>query len=188
MTVYDVATDGAVPDRLRDLASRSGVSFAVPTFVTMGQIVVGFRRRDYDRRQIEGLLTVEVFVRSGCPRCAAATPFIQGIQPATRRCRWSCTTWRSTRTRRRACRSWRGSPASQPGVPMFHLGGRLVTGWNGLEITGGEVEGLLRSFAGPCTRVQLPAAQPDPPPPADRQTGNGYRDDNLLTPRPSGGA
>jgi len=65
VTVYDVATDRAALDRLRDLASRSGVSFAVPTFVTMGQIVVGFQDATTTGRQIEGLLTVEVFVRSG---------------------------------------------------------------------------------------------------------------------------
>ena len=168
VTVYDVATDRAALDRLRDLASRSGVSFAVPTFVTMGQIVVGFQDSTTTGRQIEGLLTVEVFVRSGCPRCAAATPFIQGIQPrypALSVVVYDVALDAYAASRMQELARAYGNQA--PGVPMFHLGGRLVTGWNGLEITGGEVEGLLRSFAGPCTRVQLPAAQPDPPPPAD---------------------
>ena len=168
VTVYDVATDRAALVRLRDLASRSGVSFAVPTFVTMGQIVVGFQDATTTGRQIEGLLTVEVFVRSGCPRCAAATPFIQGIQPrypALSVVVYDVALDAYAASRMQELARAYGNQA--PGVPMFHLGGRLVTGWNGLEITGGEVEGLLRSFAGPCTRVQLPAAQPDPPPPAD---------------------
>jgi hypothetical protein len=51
-----------------------------------------------------------------------------------------------------------------PGLPTFYVSNRLVVGWNGMEITGGQVEGLLRSYCGPCTAA--PAPPPAPPPPA----------------------
>jgi len=188
VSVYDVTTDRAALDRLRDLASRTGVSFAVPTFVTMGQVVVGFRDAVTTGRQIEGLLTVEVFVRSGCPRCAAAMPFIQGIQP--RYPALSVTVYDVSRDAYAASRMQELAKAygnQAPGVPMFHLGGRLITGWNGLEITGGEVEGLLRSFAGPCTRVQVPAVQPDPSPPYPARPGPGAATKTSSRPAPPAG-
>ena len=164
VTVYDVATDRAALDRLRDLASRSGVS-SPSDVCNHGTDRRRVPKRDYDRLQIEGLLTVEVFVRSGC-RVPAATPFIQGTRRDTRRCRWSCTTWRSTRTRRRACRRWEGYGNQRRGS-RCRPGGRLVTRWKGLEITGGEVEGLFRR------------------PPRGRARGRSHRRRNPICWRPA---
>ena len=73
--VYDVETDAQALARLKALAGRFNVSPSVPTFYAGGRLLVGFQDDATTGSQIEGLLTMEVFTRNGCPRCAQALPF-----------------------------------------------------------------------------------------------------------------
>jgi glutaredoxin len=148
--VFDVSKDPAFLARLREISAEFGRQPALPTVYAANQLVVGFRDAAATGSQIEGLLTMEVFVRNGCPKCAAALPFVQGLQ---RRYPGLAVAVQEVTGDRRAaarmnqlCQAY-GVP---PGLPTIHFGGRLVVGWNGAEVTGAQLEGMLRPSATPC--------------------------------------
>src|SRR5690606_19312970 len=77
---FDVAEDVEARKRLYDLAARSGQQVALPAIYSGGQLLIGFRDAATTGRQIEGTLTLEAFVREGCPRCTEAKPYLYGVQ------------------------------------------------------------------------------------------------------------
>lgn len=154
--VYDVAKDAAALARLRGIAASAGREAQVPTVSACGQLVVGFRDEPTTGAQIESLLTMEVFVREGCPRCAAALPYLAGIQqryPGLRVAIYEVTRDYNAQNR---MNSLTAAYQMQAGIPTVHFGGRLIVGWSGLEITGGQIEGLLVQACGPCRAVAAP--------------------------------
>jgi cytochrome c biogenesis protein CcdA len=167
--VYDVSNDANALARVKALSTRFGRTAALPTVVAANQMVVGFRDAATTGRQIESLFTMEVFIRDGCPRCAAATPYLAGIKqryPGLDVVFFEVTRDPSAQARLNQLAQTYGVPA---GYPAVHFGGRLNVGWSGVEISGSQIEGLLRSAAAP-PRTLPPSAptsdSPSPPPPA----------------------
>ena len=168
--VHDVAADVEARKRLYDLANRSNQKTALPAVYSGGQLIIGFRDAETTGRQIEGTLTVEAFVREGCPRCAEAKPYLYGVQaryPGLAVQVREITSDPYARARMEQLAAYYGL---QPGIPTIHLGGRLIVGWNGLTITGSEIETLLHNTSEPCDgnhaqRVAPAAAGRAPPAP-----------------------
>src|SRR3970040_1608498 len=52
---------------------------------------------------------LEVFTRAGCPRCAAAAPFLADLQRERPTLHILCTRWRRIRLRSNAWRNWQSS-------------------------------------------------------------------------------
>lgn len=76
LVVRDVVADAKALDRFYKLADHFKLTKpGLPAFYGSGQFEVGWDAVTTPKR-LEELFTVEVFVRSGCPRCAAAKPVI----------------------------------------------------------------------------------------------------------------
>ena len=160
--VLDVVRDRAALERLHALSARFARKPAVPTVYACDQLVVGFRDAATTGAQIEGLLTMEIFYRDGCPRCAAAMPYLLGIK---RRYPGLSLVVREVGRDLNAqirmnqlCESYR----MIPGLPTVHFGGRLSVGWSGLETTGAQIEGLVKQACTACRTRQEPASVPQP--------------------------
>ena len=155
--VYDVSTDAAALARVKALSAQYGRSAALPTVFAANQLVVGFRDAATTGSQIENLYTMEVFVRDGCPRCAAAKPYLLGLTqryPGLKVLFYEVTNDPAAQARMAQLHQAYGVPS---GIPTVHFGGRLTVGWSGIEITGSQIEGLLQSAAAPPKAQQAPA-------------------------------
>ncbi len=76
VVIRDVVADEKALARFYKLADHFKLSKpGLPAFYGSGQFEVGWDEVTTPKR-LEELFTVEVFVRSGCPRCAAARPII----------------------------------------------------------------------------------------------------------------
>ena len=147
--VYDVSQDAAALARVKALSSQFGRSAALPTVYAANQLVVGFRDAATTGRQIESLFTMEVFIRNGCPRCAAATPYLAGLKqryPGLDVVFYEVTNDPGAQARLAQLNQKYGVPS---GIPTVHFGGQLTVGWSGIEITGAQVEGILRNASAP---------------------------------------
>lgn len=129
-------------------------------------------------------LTIEVFTREGCPRCAAVKAYLARTAP-----RYSGFTLvtrdvikdGAARGRfEQLCREHHVQAASLPGI---HVGGQMLIGYQGDAITGGRITALLNAASIPC-----PSAKPSatggatgggPPPAATHAVG-----DDLPPPPP----
>jgi hypothetical protein len=114
-------------------------------------LVAGAAGGDIDR----GPADLEMFTREGCPYCAAALAFLQGLQ-------------REHPGLRIAVRDVQADPAALDrlvalaerqgvehlGVPAFHVSGRLLVGFAGPDTTGAELRALLG--------LRTPDAGPEP--------------------------
>jgi hypothetical protein len=76
LAVRDVTEDEAALDRFYKLADHFKIEKpGLPAFYASGVFEMGWDEKITPKR-LEEALTVEVFVRQGCPRCAAARPLI----------------------------------------------------------------------------------------------------------------
>ncbi len=113
---------------------------------------------------------LEVFTRSGCPRCAAAKRFLDELQ-------------RSRPTLRILSRDIGEDPAALArlkavaaaqglrtiGVPAFYVRGRLLIGFAGTDRTGRQILALLnQSESAPAGQTPEEACRPEPTIPCDR--------------------
>lgn len=76
LVIRDVVDDKKALDRFYKLVDHfKPAKPGLPAFYGSGQFEIGWDEATTPKR-VEELFTVEVFVRSGCPRCAAAKPII----------------------------------------------------------------------------------------------------------------
>lgn len=158
VVVRDIARTPTDLDRLRMLARHFSVEARVPAIYTTSRLLIGFRDAATTGRQVEDLLRMQVFTREGCPRCALAMPYVNDL--ARRYPGLSVEVYEVTRDA--AARAWCERLTQQygiqaPGFPTFHLCGRLIVGYSGLETTGAEIEALLHNASVP---FQQPRASP----------------------------
>jgi hypothetical protein len=153
--VRDVAESPSDLDRLKTLARRFGVEPRIPTVYAGQQLIVGFRDAASTGRQIEDTLRVLVFTREGCPRCAQAMPYVRGLPG--RYPGLSVEIFEVTRDIN--ARAWcerltRQAGIRAPGFPTFHLFGRTIVGYSGLETTGAQIETMLQAASAPAGAMQ----------------------------------
>lgn len=119
----------------------------------------------------EAALDVELFGRSGCPRCASAKAFLQELERSRHGLRVA---YRAIDDDPRAAARLRAlaerSAVSVPGVPAFWIRGRLLVGFDGPSTTGRAIIALLDGVplegepaAGTCSADELAPCAPAPP-------------------------
>ncbi len=180
VVVRDVAESPADLDRLKMLARHFGGEPRIPSVYAAQQLLVGFRDASTTGRQIEDLLRVQIYTREGCPRCAMARPYINGLAgryPGLRIEVYEVT--RDANARAAWEHLMRQQGIQAPGFPTFHVFGRSIVGYSGLETTGAQVEAILHAGSTP--------SQPSPAPrPARRETSTRARGENERTRFPPG--
>lgn len=115
-------------------------------------------------RAIGSLLEIEVFTRQGCLRCTKAKewlPELAARYPGLRVAQLDLTADATAREYLSGLVRKHGTAAAS--VPVFHVGGQLVVGFDRPETTGRRIEGILSAASCPC------------PPPHDPPAGRGER-------------
>jgi glutaredoxin len=87
---------------------------------------------------------IEMFTREGCPYCAAALAFLEGLRRQRPELRIQVRdVQEDPRARERLIALGRQHGVEHLGVPAFHVRGRLLIGFAGPETTGAELTALL---------------------------------------------
>ncbi|HEY8944814.1 MAG TPA: NrdH-redoxin [Polyangiaceae bacterium] len=115
--------------------------------------------------------TIEVFVREGCPRCAAAEKYLSDLQTTRPKLH---VVYRSIDRDPAAladfARVTRAAGVEAPGVPAFVVGKGLLIGFHSPEVTGPELDSLLANAkvwpaptSGTCPTDSVLDCDPAPP-------------------------
>ena len=163
----DVAADDRAA--VAALAARHGFAAGdLPVVHTCDRCLAGAADADAITAVLAAALRVEVFVRPGCGRCAAAKAWLPGLaarHPALAFVEHDIAADAAARDRLRdLVRAHRVAAAS---VPAFLLANRLVVGFDHPDTTGTRIEALLAPFSRPCREAigTGPEAEPPPAPP-----------------------
>jgi glutaredoxin len=157
---YDILQDRQALARVRELSRKHNVGApGVPTILVAGQLHVGWDKAETTGRTVEESLVIELFTRDGCDHCRRAREYVGRIVP-----RYAAFKVRvyevitDIAARQRLDRLARQHNIQAPGVPAFHLCGRMIIGFLGDDITGPQIEGLLNAATVPCEEQRRPAA------------------------------
>jgi len=149
--VFDVVKSPAARRRLDELTRRFRYDRpGVPSFYVYDQFLRGFTSAEQSGPKIREMLTAHVYVRTGCPHCAAAKEYLSRLQtryPALRIVYHNVNDEPGARNRVEELSRQFGIQA--PGLPTFHLCGRLVVGFIDRESSGRQIEALLDKAAHP---------------------------------------
>ncbi|MEQ8667873.1 MAG: hypothetical protein RIC12_01790 [Pirellulales bacterium] len=133
-----------------------------PILYGCGQPVVIF---EHDRRvteKIRDLFRCELFVRTGCSRCAEAKPWVQATInrfPALELEMQDV--MQDRKAAQRVVSLARNYGTAAASYPVLHLCQQLVVGWDGGQITGSQIEKILSRWSVPCPQ-EPEAASPSP--------------------------
>lgn len=144
-------------ERLRQVAAYFHLDApTTPLIYGCRRAVTGSDRRDVLQARISEMLRIDVFVRSGCPRCARAKVFIEqlthtypGLEVRTR----DIVTDREARSELEQLTRRHQQAASS--VPVFHLCDQLVVGFDNEATTGKRVHDVLAHWTYACRPVSL---------------------------------
>lgn len=103
---------------------------------------------------LEDCLQVELFTRKGCSRCARAKRWLPGVlahYPGWRLVQRELTESAAARERLDTLVTAHRTAAAS--VPVFHVCGRLVIGFDAAETTGRVIEEMLTTWSRPCPAV-----------------------------------
>lgn len=164
LQVRDVIDDPRALARFYDLARQFRIERPiVPATLVMGQFHVGWPDDKTALLRIRGLLTIELFTREGCPRCAAVKAFFASVGPNYPGCRVEIHDLiNDVEARARFEQLCQTHRVQAPSLPGIHIGGQLLIGYQGDGITGRKIESLLNSVTVPCNpkRGALKAGEP----------------------------
>lgn len=129
----------------------------LPIIHACRQLLVGYRDAETTGRRIEDLLTIDAYVRDGCPHCADAKRFL-----ARMRDRYPGFSIRyhdivsNLQARDRLMELAKRHRVQVANVPAFHLCGELIVGYDRDDTTGQRIETSLRAACIPCTNDKEP--------------------------------
>ena len=159
VVLHDVVDDLTARRRLYALARMHRVEkVGLPAVHVLNQFRVGYSNSAVGQKSVASLLSIEVFTRSGCPRCRDAKAFLRDLAerwPALRFNIRDIVSDAAARDRMMKLASHYNVHASS--VPAFHLCRQLKIGYLGPATTGRDIETIIRRAA-----RSLPAGQPAP--------------------------
>lgn len=148
---YNLDEPGPHVERFEKIKQYFGIEDApVPAVYGCNYLLLNLKSgRQLDDR-LKSLLDVHVYVRAGCPKCAAAKEFVARIKP-----RYPAFTFTyheivgSPTARRQVDELGRRYGKRAVSVPVFHFCNQLVVGWNG-ESTRRQVDSKLDYWTTSC--------------------------------------
>lgn len=106
--------------------------------------------------------TVELYVRSGCPHCEAATAFLTRLAADDPELRLEIRDIRQDpQALARLNERWRQSGTRQPGVPSIWVEGQLLVGFDSPATTGEQIRAILAQRATPAVNEAQSACRID---------------------------
>ena len=159
VTIIPVDSDQDQLKRYYALCKQQKVAKpGLPGIALCDQLLVGYRDDATTGRQIEDLLTIEVFTQDGCPHCAAAKRFLDGWKarhptlPLVYR-----NIAREPGQLERMREIARRHNVANPNVPLVSLFGKIQVGFDRPETTGRQLQDLVEKHY---------PLEPEPPAPA----------------------
>ncbi|QDV44321.1 hypothetical protein Enr13x_41860 [Stieleria neptunia] len=147
--IHDVLHEKTQLLRLYKLSKQAGREKPLlPAFYTCDRMYFGFDDATRTGPQIEQLFTANLYTRTTCPKCKKLKAFLPTLQQ-----RWPAIRFaihdvdRSAAARSQwetLCRK-AGSP---PGLPTIDFARRILIGYQGDEITGAQLDQLIRDVSG----------------------------------------
>lgn len=135
----------------------------VPAFYTLNRLQVGFRDSKFTREKLEEFLTLDAFVREGCPHCRDAKAFLVGLEQR----------WPGIRVRledvvkdnaalQRMYDLAKQHQVTVVSLPCLYFCGRLLVGYQDDQTTGRQIEQLLEESQPPrkVSGLSLPTLRP----------------------------
>lgn len=150
--VHDTETDAVARQRVDQLTKRLGyASTEYPSFYVYDQLARGFQIEKIGADQIEALLTIHIYVRTGCGHCRDARAFLTELQPRYPAFKFQ---YHDVLTEKGASDAaealTRKFAVRAVGFPVIHLLGRLEVGFINADISGRKLEALLNQAVGDC--------------------------------------
>ncbi|MCM2374414.1 glutaredoxin family protein [Aporhodopirellula aestuarii] len=141
----DVIKDRQHLARLYELTQKAGRDKpVVPAFYCCDRMYFGFENAATSGPAIEELFTADVYTRATCQHCIDAKRFLKVLEkrwPAIRFRIYEITNDVAARQRWEAlCRGG----GSAPGLPVIDFGRHVIIGYQGDEVTGKQIEDLIR--------------------------------------------
>ncbi|MFN6105598.1 MAG: glutaredoxin domain-containing protein [Planctomycetaceae bacterium] len=185
VTITPVDTDQEQLRRYYALCKQQKVAKpGLPGIAVGEELLVGYRDDATTGRQIEDLLTIEVFTQDGCPHCAAAKRFLDG---------WKARNPTLPLVYRNIAREpgqldrmreiARRHNVASPNVPLVSLFGTIQVGFDRPETTGRQLQELVEKYyplepdapAAVPVRTEAgatvpPSAKPETPAPAPAES------------------
>lgn len=122
-----------------------------PVIYGVGRVVTRTASSEELAAQLESLLRVDVYVRSGCSKCARAKPFIEtlkvGYPGLEVRVRDLVTDWEARQDLEKLVRRHQQAAAS---VPVFDVCNQLIVGFDHESSTGRRIETTLQRWTYEC--------------------------------------
>ncbi len=150
LRIYDLsAAEGGAQERFEKICShyRLKAEESLPLLYGFGQASVAPTTQEAVEQKLTQLRTMTVFVRSGCPRCAAAREYLKKLQakyPGIVLNYRDVATDRTAQTEmNQVAQKYRQRGVS---VPMFHFCDQVVVGWSGEAGTARRLEGILAQW------------------------------------------
>jgi glutaredoxin len=151
---FDLAKDLGATERLAKILDAFHLKNAQPPLVYgCNRVVQGFKDAASLRGDLQAMLTIEVFVRAGCPRCANAKTYLPKLArkyPGFEIKILELTSDAAARKELELLTQRHRTQAAS--VPVFHLCNQLLVGFDREETTGKRIEAILDHWTQPIER------------------------------------
>jgi hypothetical protein len=164
--VHDVLQDQNQLTNLNEIAKKAGRDKPVlPAFHCCDRTYFGFVDQVTSGPEIERLFSADVYTRATCLRCQSFKSFLPSLEkrwPAIRFVILDVDKDPNARARWEALCRGSGVP---PGLPTIDFARRVMIGYQGDEVTGVQLETLIKQVSG---------SEPKKPSPGDRAQGRSH--------------
>ncbi len=159
LALRDVTTEGRNRERLAAILKHFRiVSANGPVLYGCNRVIHKATSEEKWHSQLEEMLQLEVFVRSGCSRCAAAKQWLPtfmkeypGLKIVQRDIAVDGT------QAKRLSKLVEKHQTAAASVPVFHLCDRLIVGFHQAESTGEQLRNLLKQWTRECPQEEVGA-------------------------------
>jgi hypothetical protein len=158
--IHDVLQDQTQLAVLNEITKKAGRDKPVlPAFHCCDRSYFGFVDKDKSGPEIEKLFTADVYTRATCPRCLSFKAFLPTLQkrwPAIRFQIYDVDRDANARARWEALCHGSGVP---PGLPTIDFARRVMIGYQSDEVTGAQLEALIKQVARTEPKKPIPPGQ-----------------------------
>ena len=148
--------DGPEGDKQRDRLAAVARHFRfdahnTPVVYGCNRVIVGISDAEELRTRLQTMLRLDVYVRSGCSRCAKAKPFLDSLQaryPGFELRQRDLV--RDSRARTELDELVRRHQQAAASVPVFHFCDQLIVGFDHETTTGRRIEKILAHWTYAC--------------------------------------
>ncbi|WP_182868279.1 glutaredoxin family protein [Rhodopirellula sp. JC639] len=147
--IHDVLKDKSQLLRLYQLSKRSGRPTPVlPAFFVCDRMFFGFDDAVRTGPEIEKLFTANLYTRTTCPKCQKLKSFLPTLKKRWPAVRFVIHDVDRSGTARSAWEALCRKAGSPPGLPTIDFAGRILIGYQGDDVTGAQLDQLIRDVSG----------------------------------------